>query len=72
MSLKDEGRSGRPSKLDDEDLQVALNAKKSSSNQDLLTELEVGKSAIYRRIQQLECDLHATLRDKMFAKASLW
>lgn len=54
MSLKDEPRSGRPSKLDDDVLQAALDLEKSSSTRDLVPELEVGKSTIHRHLRRLD------------------
>lgn len=54
FDLNDKPRSGRPSKLNDGDLQAALDAEPSSSTRDLAAELGVGKSAIHRHLQQMD------------------
>jgi histone-lysine N-methyltransferase SETMAR len=54
FDLEDRPRSGRPTVLDESDLQAALDAEPSSSTRDLGAELGVGKSTVHRHLQQLD------------------
>jgi len=54
FDLNDSPRSGRPTKLDNDDLQAELDMKPSSSTRDLAFKLGVGKSTIHWHLKQLD------------------
>ena len=54
FNLEDKPRSGRPSVLDEGDLQAALDAEPSSSTRELATELGVDQKTVWNHLQQLD------------------
>ena len=54
LDLEDKPRSGRPTKLNDEDLLQVLEDEPSSSSRELASELDVDHTTILRHLHQLD------------------
>jgi histone-lysine N-methyltransferase SETMAR len=54
LSLEDKPRSGRPTMLDESDLQAALDAEPSSSSRELATDLGVSHTTVLNHLHQLD------------------
>ena len=54
LDLEDRPRSGRPTVLDEGDLQAALDVEPSSSTRELAEELDVDQKTVWNHLKQLD------------------